>query len=501
MVALDPKKMLKEAVQKAQDCFKVGELEYGQEILVQVLRCDPDNQAAIQLLGIFHHKCRRYREAIPFFEKAISLDPSNPDNYNNLALCQTSVGHTEIAIANLEKAISINPNDVKYHNNLALQYRRQKNYDKALEALNKAVEIDPNDTQVWSNLGGIYGETRDLDKAIECYKTALSLDPNMASAHVDLAYTYHMVGNYKEAWKEYEYRFDFFDHLWFYNNRYNPALRWKTHDLDLTNKTIILYCEQGLGDTLNFVRYIPILKDRFDCKVILHCSDNLQSLLRASELGINEFFTVPIVIMKPEHIPPHDHHASLMSLPYLLDLNFIPRSPYLKPTVQEKVDLGYEGYKKIGICWAGSPQHPNDSIRSCYLNMFRDIHDLPGVKLYSLQENYSARIYPNGMTPVDYTEKSHGMKIVDLRDHMSSFENTANLLTGLDLVITVDTALLHLCGALGIPTIGLISYLPDWRWGTEGETTPWYDSVTLARQQELGDWKGLFETVLKKVSG
>jgi tetratricopeptide (TPR) repeat protein len=137
MLTFDPENMLKEAIQKARDCFIVGELDYGQEILEQVLRCEPNHQAALQLLGVFHHRCRRYEVAMPYFAKAIELDPQNADNYNNLALCQSSVGRVDDAIQSLNKAIELNPKEAKYLGNIALQYRHIGAYLAAIESLER----------------------------------------------------------------------------------------------------------------------------------------------------------------------------------------------------------------------------------------------------------------------------------------------------------------------------------------------------------------------------
>jgi tetratricopeptide (TPR) repeat protein len=498
MLDLDPEKMLEAALQKAKDCFTVGELEYGQEILEQLLRCDPNHQAAIQLLGVFHHRCRRYAAATPLFARAIELDPTNADNYNNLALCQTSLGDPEAAVTNLLEAVRLNPSESKYFNNLAIQYRHLRRYGAAEAALNRALEIDPKNTQIWSNLGGVRGETHRLNEAETAYAAALSIDPDMASAHVDLAYTYSLQGRFAEAWTHYEYRFAHFDNLRFYNHRYDPDKRWKIPTTDLSGKTVLLYCEQGLGDAVQFARYLPLLRESKGCRVVLHCSDVLKPLFEASSLGVDEFFTTPIVAMNPGDAPPHDHHASLMSLPYLLGSeNFLSR-PYLGSTV--RANLGHGDDYKIGICWAGSPQHPNDSTRSCHLRRFKPLHDLPGVKLFSLQQNINPRVYahlPN--KPVDYTEGVEDMRLVDLSGYMTDFLQTSNLIEDLDLVVTVDTALLHLAGGKGVDSIGLIAYNPDWRWGIKGETTPWYDRMTLIRQERFGDWDGVFQKLVEKV--
>jgi tetratricopeptide (TPR) repeat protein len=330
MPTIDPEKMIAEALQKAKDCFTVGELEYGEEILTQVLRCEPDNQAATQLMGVFLHRVKRYEEAAEFFLNAIDLNPDNPDNYNNLALCVTSLGRTDDAIKYLKDAIFMDPNEAKYYNNLGLQYRQKRMYKEAIDSLLSAKKLDPKNPQIMSNIGGIMGETHELEKAKRAFKRALEFDPEFASAHVDLAYTLQLMGNRKDAWSHYEYRFKVFENLWFYNNKYDPLKRWKTTYEDLNNKTLILYCEQGLGDAIQFVRYIPIIKERHHCKVYLHCSDVLKSLFAAQNLGIDDFMTESIISIMPDQMPTHDLHASIMSLPYLLGNPSVQGSKYMQ---------------------------------------------------------------------------------------------------------------------------------------------------------------------------
>lgn len=492
MIDIDPEKMIGQAVDKARACFECGDLDYGREILEQVLRCDPECRPAIQLLGVFYHKARMYAEAIPLFERAIRLSPLDPDNHNNIALCKTSVGDVAGAVESLRTAVDMVPDNPRYRSNLALQYRANRMYAEAVAELETAAGLDDRDPQIWSNLGGVYGETHRLDLAEKSYRTALRVDPGMASAHVDLAYTLHLKGEYAEAWGEYEHRFDFFDNLRPYNTVYDPRNRWRSPSQDVGGKSLILYCEQGLGDAVNFARYVPALKARHRCRVTLHCADVLRPLFEASPaLGVDDYITEPVVAMTRTGLPPHDFHASVMSLPHLLN-DPVPRgTPYL--SAPRRIDLSSYGGCRVGVCWAGSPQHPNDPIRSCHLSWFRGLHDTPGVKLFCLQQDARPRAYRNRPQPVDLTEGSAGIGLVGLGEYLTDFAATAGVAAGLDAVVTVDTALMHLCGALGKRTYGLLAYNPDWRWGLSGDTTPWYDSLTLIRQRHPGDWEGVFQ--------
>ena len=150
---------------------------------------------------------------------------------------------------------------------------------------------------------------------------------------------------------------------------------------------------------------------------------------------------------------------------------------------------------KIGVCWAGNAGHPRDDERSCQLSLFREIHKIPNVKLFSLQKDLRLRIWPCKKDPVDLSDCSN-IRLINMKDHMNSWEDTAAIIQGLDLVISVDTSILHLAGALGKPTCALMQYVPDWRWALESNKTIWYPNMTLFRQKKLGDWDSAFEDLL-----
>jgi hypothetical protein len=160
----------------------------------------------------------------------------------------------------------------------------------------------------------------------------------------------------------------------------------------------------------------------------------------------------------------------------------------------------YDEFFKIGIIWAGNPGHPNDANRSVYLSNFRDIGNLPNVKLFNFQKELGKRVYANSDVQIDFAENCEDMRLVDLSQSMKDFKETSELLVGMDLIITVDTSVLHLAGALGKQTLALIPYNPDWRWGIEGTDNAWYSSVKLFRQEELGDWETVFEKVKGEVN-
>jgi hypothetical protein len=188
-----------------------------------------------------------------------------------------------------------------------------------------------------------------------------------------------------------------------------------------------------------------------------------------------------------------------MSLPYLLDDFTMSGAPYFH--VKGSIDIreNYPDTFNIGICWAGSPAHPNDACRSMYLRHFRALTEVPGVKLFSLQKDTRPRVRKDNKTAIDLTEGCSDMRLVDMAPYMEDFVSTLVIAKNLDLVISVDTALLHLCGGGGVPAWGLIPFNPDWRWGFDKENTDWYDSVKLFRQDKPGNWAGVIDRVVERL--
>ena len=276
---------------------------------------------------------------------------------------------------------------------------------------------------------------------------------------------------------------------------YNPSKRW--HGEDLSGKRLIVHTEQGHGDSIHFIRYLKPLKEK-GAHIILHCNDSLKGIFEGL---VDEFFTT-----EPEKIgswedgnslPKYDYFVPLLSLPHELGSIFTYPS-YIR--VRRKFDLSnYSGMNKVGIVWAGNPQHPNDQQRSCKLNMFRGIGNLPNVKLFSLMKDTRKRAYLHQKEPIDLTEDSDDMKVVNLGEYINDFEDTAAIINSLDLVVGVDTSVLHLAGAMGKPCLLLLPWNPDWRWEAEGESTIWYGRMHIVRQKIKNDWNSAFEEAEKMV--
>lgn len=501
----DAKRIMTEATEKATELLE-QKPAIAEIILKQMLRVDPEHFSALQLLGLAKHRLNKNTEAIEIFQTLIEIEPDNADNYNNIGLSYGGLGNNQRAIENIKKAVELNPTQYLFLNNLALQYRLSGDHKSAMTTLEHAVEICPTSAQMWTNLGGIYGELRQTQRSKECFDKALENDPFYSAAHVDLAFAHHLLGEWEDGFYSYEWRFEYFDQMRFYKKAYDQSKRWNGID-SLKDKTFLVYAEQGIGDCIQFMRFIPELKAR-GCKVIVHCPLGLDELVRRMD-GVDDTNNRDIVNETGDEFPPYDYQCAMMSLPHLLKSFKFSGKPYVKPTTDSfKTYLDKEygpNLLKVGIVWAGSPAHPHDQRRSIPLKNFKSIYETQGIKLFSLQFDTRPRKYGFDMRPgsegkiVDYSDGCEGMKLIDLTTMIQNMEDTATILAGLDLVIACDTAVVHLAGAMGIPCWMCIPYNPDWRWGLDDDKTVWYDSVKIFRQTEKNDWQTVFKKVQKEL--
>lgn len=261
----------------------------------------------------------------------------------------------------------------------------------------------------------------------------------------------------------------------YYREVYKNSVRWNGAD-DLKDKDIIIYCEQGFGDTIQFVRYIPKLKE-YGCRVHLHCPSPLHRLLNKCTVGIDSIFDKEI-----EELPKHDYHSLTMSLPFVLGEVETP-VPYIH--CNEKMNDIHSNKFKIGIAWEGNPDHSNNGERSCPLGLYRRIHDLPEVELYTVQQS---------IHNVNYIKGCEDMCLYGAS--LNDFYDTATLMNSMDLIVSIDTSVLHLAGSLARPTIGLLSFNRDGRWDCN---INWYPNTTYISQTTPGDWETVSQALETQV--
>jgi tetratricopeptide (TPR) repeat protein len=483
-------KLIKKAIALA--ASKVQEKKYEDIELIceQVLKVDFDNLDALYLLSIAKYKLNKKEEFETYFNKLLNLSPNDFEANNSLGLSYLHLGNLDKAIEHFKKATEIDPKNYIGWSNLGCQYRAKKVFNKAIECLLKSYKLNKKNHQTLINLAGAFAEKLEIKKSIFYLKKALAINPKSAAAHVDLGCAYYLLGDYEKAWKHYQYRFKYYDYLEARIKQLDKNKKWNGKKIK-DNETILFFSEQGVGDCINFIRFTDnFRKENPKVKIKILVPSSLYELLSHNFYGIIK------------SIEDHDHWCSIMDLPHYLGMSAEDIGNSYKPYIKEieKCDYSYfKDYYKIGICWAGNPQHPRDEERSCYLSFFKEIYKIPKVKLFSLQKDLRPRIWPFQENSIDlaYCED---LKMIDMSKYMNSWENTASIVSGLDLVITVDTSILHLAGAIGKKTYGILPYFPDWRWSLDLEKTIWYPSVKLFRKKSQNDWYSVFEKIKKNIN-
>jgi tetratricopeptide (TPR) repeat protein/GT2 family glycosyltransferase len=423
------------------------------------------------------------QEAVMHYTQALDLRPDLAEAHNNLATTFKELGHLEEAARCQLKAISLRPQNPGFHGNMAAILQDQERIEEAIAYCRKAQELAPEQSETYVNLGSVLRDAGRLDEAIAANAEALRRSPDSATAHWNQAICLLMMGRLSAGWKEYAWR-----------RRVNYTVCYPfTHPWPLWNgedyrgKTLFVHCEQGLGDALQFVRYLPAVKERGGT-VVFGAWKPLCRLFAGLD-GVDEL--VELSWQQPPAVQA-DLQVSLLDLPGIFGTRMedLPgRMPYLA-TGGHRLQQGPPALEgpdfKVGLVWAGSRRHSRDPQRSCPLVLFEPLTQIPGLRLYSIQKDL-----PN---PQDL-QKLQRWGIVDLADLLQDFEDTAAVLERLDLVISVDTSVLHLAGAMGRPAWGLIARSPDWRWMLHREDSPWYPTLRLFRQPHLGDWQSVVDRV------
>jgi len=336
----------------------------------------------------------------------------------------------------------------------------------------QVAELEPENADVWKKLANTLRNLGELDEALAAYDRALVLCPDDAVAHANRGRTLLAAGRLDEGFPEFEFRWEPL------GLRHYPLPVWKGDPLP--GKTLFVFAEQGMGDTVQFVRFLSLARERVGT-LVLECQPPLQSLLEHSRCA-------DVVIATGEEPPPFDCHAPLLHLPSIFrtTLETIPvHVPYLTPTATVPLPATRADALKVGLAWAGNPALLDDAIRSIPLAQMADILHVPGVSFFSLQLKIPARD----------EAFFHSANLINMMKPGMDFEITAAIIDQLDLVISVDTAVAHLAGALAKPVWTLLPNSPDWRWLLHRTDTPWYPTMRLFRQPRSGGWQPVVTTV------
>jgi tetratricopeptide (TPR) repeat protein len=505
---------------QAVECHQRRQLERAEQLYQGVLALQPGHAGALCNLGTMALHGGRLPAALELFERAVAADPGGAAAHAFLALCLEGLGRGAEALARLERSIASLPDVPELHHHRGVMLGRAGRFEEALASFERALAIRPDFAEALADRANAladlgrheqaladYGRALELRpdfpealdnrgatlaglgrhaEALADFARAIALVPDFDSAHFDEAVTRLVTGDFTRGWEKFEWRWR------------DVALRARPRNFTqplwdgsaaVAGKTILLHAEQGFGDTIQFCRYAPLVAAR-GADVILEVPAPLARLLGALP-GVSR------VIPGGQPLPAFDLHCPLLSLPraFGTQLDSIPASPSAiaaEPALVERwrTKLGPGRGLRIGLAWSGRPAHANDRNRS--IALARLLRALPeGLELISLQKD---------LRDGDAATLAADARIRRFEDDLVDFAETAGLVACLDLVVTVDTAVAHLAGALRRPVWVLLPFAPDWRWLLEREDSPWYPSARLFRQTAIGDWDGVLARVRAELS-
>lgn len=468
-----------------------GDLDAAIVSFNRALEFSPDYSEAYYNKGLAQKEQGDFHAAIASFNKALALNSSYPEAHYSLGNAFYELGDLAAAIDSYGKAIKLQFVYPDAHYNLGVAFQQQGDLDAAIDSYNNALELDSSYPEAHYNLGNVFNELGDLSTALESYNKALELKPDYPDAHWNSSLTMLLGGDYKNGWRKYECRFEKTSE--FSNLHALPKCRlWNGSKLE-TGAKILLVSEQGLGDTLQFMRYAIVLKEH-GASVSICAQPKLHSLIKAS--GLDDSPLAP----EEANTLSDGQWKPLLSVPRHLEVspgNPLITEPYIKTTDEliakwERI-LSAEQRPVVGINWQGNPNTETNWLRgrSLLLETFAPITTNSQIALLSLQKGFGSEQL------VSCSFKDRFVRCQDQINDTWDFLETAAIIANCDLVITCDTSVAHLAGGMGKTTWLLLSKVPEWRWGLEGDTTFWYPSMRLFRQREKGNWDEVLDRVSK----
>jgi tetratricopeptide (TPR) repeat protein len=502
----------------AQQKFSAGQLNEAAELLHGILAQQADHGEALEGLGYIAarqgdhqraadyvtralqnmaaspeqiyfaaHVCQlasRHADAAALFERYLERVPDHLPSLHGAAMSLTELGENEAALRYFERLTARHPQLAEGHYNKGSLLGTMGRYEEELAAYRKAIALKPNFGQAYVNVGVALRDLHRFDDALLQFKKALSIDPNDAGARTNRAQTNLLLGEFEHGWREYEWRWR--DGT--AGHGFDPATLW-TGAQAIAGKTVFVHHEQGFGDTLQFVRFTNRLSAA-GARVVLRVQDALLPLLRGYP-GVAE------VIGESAPVPPFDYHCPAMSLAFALKVRAADLTaaavPYLDADpasiaqwntlfgTAHAGDRGPTRRPRVGIVWSGNPGHVNDRNRSIALAQLAPLFEAEAA-FVSLQ-----KVVREG-DRASFAALAQRGALLDVAGRLESFADTAGLIAQLDLVISVDSAVVHLAGALGKPVWVALPFTPDWRWQLKRNDSPWYPGVRLFRQSVRGDW-------------
>lgn len=450
----------------------------------KTLELKNDHLECLNNLGSLHIKKNQYNEAERMYNKILSYQPDSYSAYFNLGLCFEKTHNINRALESYNKAFELNPKCETAMINAGSFCNRSGMSEKSEWYFSKIMPDKNSRAVIFTNLGIAKLEEGLFDEAMHLFNMSLEIAGDIPETHYNIAYLMLLLENFESGWQEYEWRRkrkDYEEKKWS-----KPILDF----MDISGKKILVTNEQGLGDSIQFIRYLKLLKER-GAYVLYESDSRLFSLFKRMDfidelLVYNNFLETEI---------DYDYFIPLMSLPYYFQTykNNIPDiGSYIIPSLMylkkwEDI-IQQEQNFNIGIVWAGNPKHMGDKKRSCPLKEFIPLFSMNKLKIFSLQKNFGTEQL-----------KDFSLNVIDLDPFINNFEDTAAAIFYLDLIITVDTSVAHLAGAMGKKVWLLLPSIPDWRWMLNNNTTPWYSSMRLYRQKYKGNWNSVFKSIALEI--
>lgn len=462
-----------------QIAFQSGQIATSRTLLERAVAARPGDAPAWLALSALHLARGDVAAAAHACRGALQRAPDLPECHMEQGSIFAAAGQFDLAEAAYRRALSLRPGDADALVNIGSALFRQGRLEEAAAAHRDAIARNPSHAYASKNLAAAWRALGRYEEALVSYRQAIALQPALAEAHRDEALLLLLLGDYANGWEKYEWRW----RCRAVGARPLAGDRWNGESVD--GEALLLHAEQGLGDTIQFARYAPLVASR-GVRVVLAVPEALRTLMAGGLAG-------GLQVRAAETLPPGRYrHAYLLSLPRIFRtrLDTIPAAiPYIKPPPDALARwagaLPQAGELRIGLAWAGNPRHENDANRSLPLETLLPLLSIPGTRFASLQVGDAAAAIGRAPAP----------PILDWGSRLTGFADTAGAMANLDLVIAVDTAVAHLAGAMGKPVWLLLPHVPDWRWLLGREDSPWYPTMRLFRQPSRGDWTAVVARV------
>jgi Flp pilus assembly protein TadD len=461
---------------------QAGRLADAEKMYKQILAREPGHAESLNWLGVIAHQRDHHAEAVRLIDLALKTNPGDVLALNNRGNALQALKRFEEALSSYDRALEVRPDFAVAHYNRGNTLHALARFDEALASYDRALALQPNYPEAHGNRGIALHNLKRFDEALSSYQRALALRPDFAEAHYCEALSRLLTGDLDRGWQEHEWRWRTQQLGHGRRNFVQPL--WDGAD-DIAGKTILLHAEQGFGDTIQFCRYVPRVAER-GARVILEVQKPLYELM-----GI--FSGVADIVSRGDPLADFDMHCPLLSLPraFQARLETIPSAtPFLRapaPAVAAwNARLPPRTRPRIGLAWCGRPTHNNDRNRSIELGTFWSLIDGVEAVWVSLQRDVRAG---------DATLLRERDDVLHFGEELQTFADTAALISNLDLVISVDTSVAHLAGALAKPVWVLLPFIPDWRWLLDRDDSPWYPTARLFRQDGSRRWDGALRLV------